>query len=120
MDARHEYDSHVETFDPRKTWKDINFEQKKESIKRLRDKHDEPKGFAIEWMLHRRHLAASQTFKNHQKAQISTNISGTINVIMTNKYVSVTASVSSSENNSSTSASKMYDPVKDAAGAARE
>ncbi len=50
----------------------MNLAKKKESIARLKAKYGEPKGFAAEWMLHRRHHAARETSKNHQKTQAST------------------------------------------------
>ncbi|MCJ1395499.1 hypothetical protein MMC18_008385, partial [Xylographa bjoerkii] len=69
VDARYEYDSHDEIFSPKKTWNELDITKKRESIARLKARYGDPKGSAAEWMLHRRHLAARETSKNHQKTQ---------------------------------------------------
>ncbi|MCJ1402663.1 hypothetical protein MMC11_005883 [Xylographa trunciseda] len=101
VDARYEYDFHDEIFNPNKTWNELNIAKKKESITRLKAKYGNTKGAAAEWMLHRRHVAARETSKNHQKTQAST-ITGP----------------PKNKSDPPASTSKMNDPVKDAAGSA--
>ena len=70
MEARYEYDTHLEIFKADKPWNGLDLVKKRESIARLAAKCSGEKGSAAEWLLHRRHLAARaaiRTSKNQEK-----------------------------------------------------
>ncbi|MCJ1243652.1 hypothetical protein MMC30_000849 [Trapelia coarctata] len=108
-EARYEYRTNTQTFNPANPWTALNLDKKRECIARLKsicnDKGVPWGAHAAEWKLNNLHQTAIRTHKHREKKQAST-----------------VAGSSVSPHDSSASAGQgspeIYDPVRDALKAA--
>ena len=121
-EARYEYNSNFETYNPAMTWTNIKLDEKRKSIARLKSKCHEKNvtwgESAAEWILHNLHQSAMKTDRNQKKKLASIGISTSLTCTYVSDRELISIQLVAEPNNASSPTrasgkSAMYDPVRD-------